>query len=122
MIVKFQNKSDMTFNIKGYEFGVFLNGKYIATVKSSVEQNILPNGISDILVDVDITPKEQFTLEEITRLTIYAVSDRDKIIFTLDGKVTAKLGFVKMTLPVKFSYTLKELLADDPESTEKCNL
>jgi LEA14-like dessication related protein len=106
----FKNNSDLTINIKNQEYDIYINNIFITRIKSDVEQTILPETVSPLLVTIDLdTP---LVLNRLKTLGDGSISSLLKIVSTFkeqDLKIVYKFGikFGFLTIPIKFSYNDK---------------
>lgn len=114
-----KNMSDTTVNIKGYDLDLYLQGKKTANIKSEADVLWRAKQIAIIPMTVDVNPEKAFSLPEIISLVALFGIDKSKIEVTIKGKVSAGLGLLSLrNYPVEIKYSLKELLADNPEDPE----
>ena len=113
-----RNKSNFDLDIEGYDMTVYLNGTKLATIKSTKTQKITNNSLSQITVDVDVSPKGLFrNLTDIANIALLATTDKSKVIIKVDGIISAaSSGIRAKDLPVTMSMTLAEITADDPNA------
>ena len=106
----FKSNSDLTINIKNQEYDIYINNIFITRIKSDVEQTILPETVSPLLVTIDLdTP---LVLNRLKTLGDGSISSLLKIVSTFkeqDLKIVYKFGikFGFLTIPIKFSYNDK---------------
>lgn len=106
----FKNNSDLTIDIKNQEYDVYINNVFITSIKSDVEQTILPETVSALSVTVDLDTN--VVLNRLKTLGDGSVSSILNIIARFkeqDLKIVYKFGikFGILTIPVVFSYNDK---------------
>ena len=118
-----KNQSAFSVELTNYMFNIYINNKYIASVKSEKKQLIDSNAVSPFTLNISFDPSTKFTTEDVARLLTYAIIDREKFLIKLDGYVSVNhAGFISVKeLPITLDYTLKELLTDDG-TEETCKI
>jgi LEA14-like dessication related protein len=106
----FKNTSDLTIDIKNQEYDVYINNVFITTIKSDVEQTILPETVSPLSVTIDLDTA--LVVNRLKTLGDGSISSLLKIVSTFkeqDLKIVYKFGikFGFLTIPIKFSYNDK---------------
>lgn len=111
-------------NIKAYmgsiDIDVLINGIKITKIKSSKEMALKQNDISILSFDVNVNPKDILTTDFVKMGTLISTlldKDLSKVNVTIRGKVGIKVGFISLrSLSIDMTMTMKEMLADDPNS------
>ena len=85
-----RNLGDLSVTIKNYKINIFGNNYYLATAQSVSETVISPNGVMDVLIDVNLSPKLVF-------------SNILNILSTTDGLTTLKSTMLEFKGNVKLS-------------------
>jgi len=116
-----KNDSDIYFDILGYDFDVLLVGKHISHISSKETQRVSAKSVSELKLLVDFSPKDKFSVADVLRLAQYGLSEQEKFVITLIGKIKIKSSFITKTVPVEMTFNLKEIL-DDKDSTETCDI
>jgi LEA14-like dessication related protein len=111
LTIKLLNRSSFALNLESYSFDVFLQGKYITSVSSSVLNVINPKAVSYINVGVNVIPGNIVNKDVLAQVVGYYITDKSKIIISLKGDITASSSFIRVKkLPVDFSDTLENLM------------
>jgi len=118
-----RNQSVFSVELENYFFNIYINGRFIASVQSNKKQLIQAEGVSPLVINLAFNPSTKFSTEEVAKLLIYGLVDRDKFKIKLDGYVSVNhAGIIKAKeLPVELDYTLKELMTDDGQA-ETCKV
>lgn len=118
-----KNQSAFSVELEKYVFNIYINNKYIAQVKSDNKQLIASKGVSPFIINITFNPQQKFTVEDVSKLLVYALTDREKFRVKLDGFVSVNhAGFIRVKeLPISIEYSLKELLEDDG-TEETCKI
>lgn len=119
--VLFENKSDIGFWVKGYDLKTYIDNKYVATVKSVKKEYIKANGVSDLLLEIDFTPSEKFSFQDLMRILGYYLTDKEKLKLSLKGHVTGSHKGFSKEMPLNLSFNFKELLESEKPEV-KCNI
>lgn len=118
--LKLTNQSKQVIVLTGYSFDLLINNFKIAVIKSDKNQIWKAEATSIITFDVntDLT-KLNMPLLDMLNLVNDFIADKNKIIITIDGKLSARLFNVIPinNYPIRISYTLKELLANNEMPT-----
>lgn len=107
--LKVINNSEKKIIIKSFNFKLYLDGKFIGDIDSPTMSTVIaPNG-GNTIVSFNYTLNKK----EIDLLGILGgfISKGLKTVLSVNGGVTAKMGFVSVTTPVMVDYTLKELFS-----------
>ncbi len=116
-----KNDSDVHFDIVNYDFDVLLVGKHISHISSNKVERVSAKSVSELQLLVDFSPKEKFDTADALRLAQYGLTDQEKFVITLVGKIKIKSSFITKTVPVEMTFNLKEIL-DSKDSTEICDI
>lgn len=102
IVMKFTNKSDLTIVLTKQQYEVYINGIYLTTLKSSVEQTIFPMATSALSIQVDVNPKDLLSKlpNKLDLITNYKEQD-----LKLVTKLWVKFGAI--SIPVTISYEAK---------------
>jgi LEA14-like dessication related protein len=123
LFVKIQNKSDFMVEIKGYDFDVSLNNKDIAKITSDKSEMLKAQSISELSFMVTCNPAQIYDPDYVSTLIVYALTDKSKIVLSVNGIIHAKMNFVNIK-KLKFDYTtnVKELLTPSTTEKVKCDI
>ena len=103
----FTNPSDLQIVISKQQYEVFINGIYLTTVQSDVEQIVYPRAVSTLAVAVDLDPK--FVLQKIAnstakRLQILTKLKQQRI--KLITKLWVKVGIFNIPITIPYEQTI----------------
>lgn len=104
------NYTDITLDVKGYNFDVKVNGQTVSKVVSRVKQHIAAQSRSTIAIRIEFEPTK--VLKTVgANLTTILDKNYKGIGLELTGTITAShAGFTFNDIPVTVKYTLDELL------------
>lgn len=107
--VKVINNSEQKFTVKSFDFGLFVNDKFIGIVKNSNLNNvILPNGGSTkISFDFILNPS-QINFGELLGGVLFSGA---KTKLMIKGNVAVQKGIITVKAPLDINYSLKELIS-----------
>ena len=105
--VLFTNTSDIDITIHQFYLDFYFNGQKVGYVQDLSEFTIIARQSSELSFEFTLEP--QLIIGNIVDIIGYITQNNDASI-VLDGFVTAKSGFVKATIPIKYETTANELL------------
>lgn len=109
VLLAFDNKSDLSFDIVSQKYEVYINNKIITGVGNKNLRHIKP-GISEIALRIAANPerilKEQGGMKGLLGLVSNPQATKIKIII----KLTVKFYLIKVNIPFTIEKTLAELL------------
>ena len=119
--VAFRNQSNLSINIIGYKFDISVEGISAGTISSDKTQTLKPKAITDLTMNVKFSPKIALSnVLSLLNFTNKIISDKNNVQIMIDGYVSAKHSFIKVTkMPISMTMTIGEALSDDP-NLEKC--
>ena len=120
LLLKLQNKSDITIKITRQEYDIFFNDLQVAHFATTDEISIISNAIATLPILVDFSPID--LLQKGVNNIEMIISDKNNIRITTKGKITAHAGLAKVTdMPINVTMSLKDLLAEEsPQAAENC--
>jgi LEA14-like dessication related protein len=114
--LKILNKSDIDIKIKSQNYKIKVND-YLVSTMNSVEPVVLKaKDTFELPIKITFNPMEVLKVSILSLDQLVTAKDTMKI--SIDGKFRGGSGFVVVGYPIKYEYTLKELLADTGE--ENC--
>lgn len=103
------NKGDISAWIRNQSYDVFVNDVFIVNVKNPTDVHLNSNGDTILPLAIEFDPSKLLStaVKNITSLLL----DKSKIVFRIEGKLSAEAGAVKMK-DFKFNmlYTLQEII------------
>jgi len=123
-VLLLKNQSDIDVTITDFDLDVFLNNKKVAKViNTEMDSKWKAKSVSTIKFDVKFNPKEIFSdFNTVSRLVIDALSNKENILISIRGTVTAKHKFIKVSaLPIDYSMSLASITEDsNNDDTYEC--
>jgi len=119
-ILGFKNRSDLSLNLISQQYKVFVNDYHVADIKSPLEVTVKSHDETPISVDITIDPATTISAG-LRNLGSLLLNQKEKIIISLKGSVSAKAGVVNVKeIPVDLKWTLKELTEPIKTEDSKC--
>ena len=109
LFLNFTNKSNLKFTIERQKYDVYVNNVYLTTLQNDKPNEILPNSVSVIGMNIDIDRK---IIASRLKDALLTFANTDKTMIKLVTTMKVKYGFVKVSFP-PFTYenTLKNMMA-----------
>ena len=107
LILDFENKSNISFEIKNQEYEIYIDNKFISKIKNIKPVFVQAKSQSDIFVNIKANPTKvgsKFKLEDLNKLL-----DFQNIKIKVIGKLKVKLYGFPVNIPFNFETTIKEL-------------
>jgi len=108
MSVLFTSSADVEVTIKEFYLDFYFNGKRVGYIQDLTEFVIPARGSSNIPFEWTINPSLIFS--NVFDIVEYSLKQKDADIEVI-GYATLKSGFIKVTLPIQYATTIKELLS-----------
>jgi hypothetical protein len=120
IILNVKNNSKIDMAVTGYDLQIYVNEKYVSTVKSYKNQIFKSGKKEPLRLRLLFNPKEVLkNVINFNNLLSFAI-DKSKIIIKVSGYFSVNAGGVQVdNYPISISSTLQEILAPSPETT-KC--
>jgi LEA14-like dessication related protein len=107
LTLDFENKSNISFEIKSQEYEIFIDNKFISRIKNIKPVFIQANSHSDIFVNIKANPTKvgsKFKLEDLNKLL-----DLQNVKIKVIGKLKVKIYAFPVNIPFNYETTIKEL-------------
>lgn len=107
LTLDFENKSNISFEIKSQEYEVYIDNKFISKINNIKPVFIKAKSNSDIFVNIKANPTKigsKFKLEDLNKLL-----DLQNIKIKVIGKLKVKLYGFTVNIPFYYETTIKEL-------------
>jgi hypothetical protein len=106
--IVFTSKADIEFVIEQYVLNFSFNGKQVGYLEDLRPFVIPAKASSQISSEFTINP--QLIFKNISDIIQYSAATKDAS-FAVKGYVKVKSNFVKLTVPIEYSTTIKEILS-----------
>ena len=107
LTLDFENKSNISFEIKSQEYEVYIDNKFISRIKNIKPVFVQAKSHSDIFVNIKANPTKvgsKFKLEDLGKLL-----DLQNVKLKIIGKMKVKLYGISVNIPFNYETTIKEL-------------
>ena len=106
--ILFTSSADIEVTIKEFYLDFYFNGKRVGYLQDLTEFIIPAKGSSNIPFEYTINPSLIFT--NVVDIVEYSLKQKNASLEVI-GYATLKSGFIKVTLPIQYATTVKELLS-----------
>lgn len=106
--VLFVSLSDIEVTVQEFYLDFYFNGERVGYLEDVTAFIIPARGRTEIPFEYSLNP--QLIFPNITDILAYTLKSKDASI-AVKGYATLKSGFVKATLPINYSTTIKEILS-----------
>ena len=103
VVYAYNNTTDIDINLVGQEYKIYVDDRFITTIKSDVPVVLKANSISDIPLDITIDPKDMFYKFKDNLLT--ALTQKQKLKIKMDSTFRVKLGIFTIPVPYPYEWT-----------------
>jgi LEA14-like dessication related protein len=117
LILGFENKSNVAFSIERQEYDVYVNDVYITKLKNNNPVKIDASKTSDLLLNIELNPKDLAAKLNKNILVLLAAPDKLKI--KVDCKLKVKLWFFTVNIPYVYEDTLKNIMSSPTTDAKK---
>jgi LEA14-like dessication related protein len=107
LTLDFENKSNISFEIKSQEYEVYIDNKFITKINNIKPVFIKAKSNSDIFVNIKANPTKvgsKFKLEDLNKLL-----DLQNVKIKVIGKLKVKIYAFPVNIPFNYETTIKEL-------------
>ena len=120
IILNIKNNSSVNMAVTGYDLRMYVNDKYITTIKSNKAQVFAAGKKEPLNLRLLFNPKEVIKNVINWNNILAAGIDKTKLIIKVDGYFSVNAGGVQVdNYPIAITSTLAEILTPSPETT-KC--
>lgn len=103
VVYDYVNNMDVDVNLASQEYKIYMDDKYIQTIKSDTLVVLKAHSTSQIPLDVTLNPKDLY--DKLKGNLIAAVGGKQKVKIRVDSKFKVKLGFFKIPVPYSYEWT-----------------
>jgi LEA14-like dessication related protein len=123
MIIKVLNRSSFMVIAKHYKLDVYLDNTFLTSISSDKENVIQPNNVSQLLVNIKVTPSQMFKSINLANLIKNYLTDKSKIKVKVSGYIGIKANFVNIkNMPINYESNLAELMTPGDPANESDRL
>lgn len=103
VVYAYNNNTDIDINLVGQEYKIYVDDRFITTIKSDAPVVLKANAISDIPLDITIDPKDMFYKFKDNLLT--ALTQKQKLKIRMESTFRVKLGIFTIPVPYPYEWT-----------------
>lgn len=103
VVYAYNNTTDIDINLVGQEYKIYVDDRFITTIKSDTPVVLKANSISDIPLDITIDPKDMFYKFKDNLLT--ALTQKQKLKIKMESTFRVKLGIFTIPVPYPYEWT-----------------
>ena len=103
----YTNRSDITFTIKEQNYKIFINDQYISRMSNASPNVIKAKSESEIGMRAEFDPS--YVAKTLGKSWSDMLLNPDKYTVKIDMKFKVGFGFLTITVPYSYSFTLKEM-------------
>jgi len=103
VVYAYNNNTDIDINLVGQEYKIYVDDRYITTIKSDVPVVLKANAISDIPLDITIDPKDMYY--KFKDNLFKALTQKQKLKIRMESTFRVKLGIFTIPVPYPYEWT-----------------
>jgi LEA14-like dessication related protein len=103
VVYDYVNNMDIDVNLASQEYKLYMDDKYIQTIKSDTLTVLKSKQTSEIPLDIKLNPKELY--EKLKGNLVASIGGKQKVKIRMDAKFKVKLGFFKIPVPYSYEWT-----------------
>jgi LEA14-like dessication related protein len=103
VVYAYVNNTDIDINLQAQEYKIYVDDRYITTIKSDIPVVLKANATSDIPLDITIDPKDMYY--KFQNNLVKALTQKQKLKIRMDSKFKVKLGIFTVTVPYPYEWT-----------------
>jgi LEA14-like dessication related protein len=103
VVYAYNNTTDIDINLVSQEYKIYVDDRYITTIKSDIPVVLKANAISDIPLDITVDPRDMFYKFKDNLLK--ALSQKQKLKIKMDSTFRVKLGIFTIPVPYPYEWT-----------------
>jgi LEA14-like dessication related protein len=103
VVYAYVNNTDIDINLQAQEYKIYVDDRYITTIKSNVPVVLKANATSDIPLDITVDPKDLY--HKFQGNLLKALTEKQKLKIRMDSKFKIKLGIFVIPVPYPYEWT-----------------
>ncbi len=105
--LKLRNRSDIAFELKGYNVDIFINNTKVSTIASGTAQTIDRDSFANLVLPIEILPKNILNKDFISGFLL----NYQNAIIKISGSVSINAGGIsKSNIPVLMESKLRDMM------------
>lgn len=103
VVYAYVNNTDIDINLVGQEYKIYVDDRYITTIKSDIPVILKSNSISDIPLDITVDPKDMYY--KFKDNLFKALTQKQKLKIRMESTFRVKLGIFTIPVPYPYEWT-----------------
>lgn len=103
VVYAYVNNTDIDINLVGQEYKIYVDDRFITTIKSDVPVILKANATSDIPLDITVDPRDMFYKFKDNLLK--ALTQKQKLKIRMESTFRIKLGIFTIPVPYPYEWT-----------------
>jgi LEA14-like dessication related protein len=103
IVYAYFNNTDIDINLVGQKYDIYVDDKFITTIKSDVPVVLKANATSDIPLTITVNPKDLYA--KFQGNLIKALTTPQKLKIKMDSTFKVKLGLFTIPIPYPYEWT-----------------
>ena len=103
VVYAYNNTMDIDINLVGQEYKIYVDDRYITTIKSDVPVILKANAITDIPLDITVDPKDLYF--KFKDNLFKALTQKQKLKIRMESTFRVKLGIFTIPVPYPYEWT-----------------
>lgn len=103
VVYAYNNTMDIDINLVGQEYKIYVDDRYITTIKSDVPVILKANAITDIPLDITVDPKDLYA--KFKDNLFKALTQKQKLKIRMESTFRVKLGIFTIPVPYPYEWT-----------------
>lgn len=103
VVYAYKNNTDIDINLVGQEYKIYVDDRFITTIKSDVPVVLKANSITDIPLDITVDPKDMYY--KFKDNLIKALTQKQKLKIKMDSTFRVKFGIFTIPVPYPYEWT-----------------
>ena len=103
VVYAYNNTMDIDINLVGQEYKIYVDDRFVTTIKSDVPVILKANAITDIPLDITVDPKDLYG--KFKDNLFKALTQKQKLKIRMDSTFRVKLGIFTIPVPYPYEWT-----------------
>ena len=103
VVYAYNNTMDIDIYLVGQEYKIYVDDRFVTTIKSDVPVILKANAITDIPLDITVDPKDLYA--KFRNNLFKALTQKQKLKIRMDSTFRVKLGIFTIPVPYPYEWT-----------------
>ena len=103
VVYAYNNTMDIDINLVGQEYKIYVDDRFVTTIKSDVPVILKANAVTDIPLDITVDPKDLYG--KFKDNLFKALTQKQKLKIRMDSTFRVKLGIFTIPVPYPYEWT-----------------